>query len=55
MTIVIDICSDRDLFELEYADNVVTPNEDPTKLYALLGHLNDSVHFGCFLYLRSVK
>lgn len=39
----IDICSDRNLSDLEYAEDAVLFSEDPNELQVLLDCLNDSM------------
>lgn len=38
----IDICSDRNLLDLEYASGVVQLNKDPSKLQVFLNRPNDN-------------
>lgn len=47
----IDIYSNRRLFDLENASDVVVLNEVPGTLRGFLGAINDSVYFGCVLRL----
>lgn len=39
----VDICSDRNLFGLEYADDVVLLSENSSKIQVLLDRLSDYV------------
>lgn len=54
MTLV--FCSDKNLFDLEYANDVVLPSEDSHKFQGFLNYLNGSVDIsGMILHLRNVS
>lgn len=51
-----DIYSNRNLFDSEYANDVVLLSKDPSKLQVFLDRPNDSIGtFWIYLHSRSVK